>query len=163
MKAFPSISLALLVSAAFSVGCSSSSPSAKGDAGTQDATGGSAGGCVLSLDGSTLSCLVFRVNGTSDTVNQAGCTPTKTTYVASCPTKNLVGCCTAPANTGVGTATEEECYYDIEVDAAEQCPACGIAGTTKSGQPIFNTPAQQEAHCKASGVVTNPGTWSTTP
>jgi hypothetical protein len=164
MTALASITVALLVSAAVSVGCSSNSPSATGDGGTQGTSGGSTGGCVLILDGGlTVECTVNRINGSSDTVNQAGCTPTETTYVASCPTKNLVGCCTAPANTGAGTVTQEECYYDVKEDGAEGCVACGISGMSKSGQPTYNTAAQTEAKCKATGVVTNPGTWSTTP
>jgi hypothetical protein len=82
--------------------------------------------------------------------------------VSSCPSAALVGCCTAPDNTGAGTATTEECYYDIETDAGDICAACGIM-VPDGGEVAFDTAAQQQAVCEASGVAGNPGAWSATP
>jgi len=158
----------LFASLVFGLGCSSSSSSATGDGGASQeggggGGGGSAAGCAVILDDMTVECTVNRIGGVSNVKSEADC-EAMTTYVASCPTANLVGCCTAPANTGGGASvTQEECYYNVDEEGSEECAACDIADASASGQPLFNTAAQQEARCKATGVVQNPGTWSATP
>jgi hypothetical protein len=91
--------------------------------------------------------------------------PTAATFASSCPTTNLVGCCTAPDNTGGGaTATTEECYYDVEIDGSAECLTCGLdPDASASGTPTFASAAETAASCRATGLAGNPGTWSTTP
>jgi hypothetical protein len=152
----------------FGLGCSSSSSSGATDGGgsggssgggSGSSSGGESGGaCAFITDAGPAECLVTRINGKSDVVDQAGCTPTMTTYFPTCPTTNLVGCCTTPVSVGAGSANEEQCYYDLEEpDGAVVCPICGANATG------YNTPAQTQAACMDSGVGGKPGTWSTSP
>jgi len=142
---------------------SNSSPAGTPGGGSGSGSGGGSGGggCVEADDAGTVyGCLVVRTNGVSGASDQADCTPSMMTYVASCPTASLVGCCTSPDNTGGNvTSTEEECYYNAEFDGSEFCVACGL---NSDGSP--KTPAQTQATCEATGVAgLNAGTWSTTP
>jgi hypothetical protein len=102
------------------------------------------------------------VNGKSTTGGPSDCTAQGSSFVEVCPTKNLVGCCTAPANGTVGNPTQEECYYNGTFEGGVGCIGCGVT-TSDDGAVSFNDAAQQEAVCKKSGIVANPGTWSTTP
>jgi hypothetical protein len=162
--------LPLLASLFFGLGCSSSSSSGATDGGGTGSSGGgsgssgssgggsSGGACALVLDAGTVECLVTRVNGKSDVIDQAGCTPTMTTYFPTCPTTSLVGCCTVPVAVGAGSANEEQCYYNLEEpDGAVVCPTCGLTATG------YRTPAETQAVCMDSGVAGTGGTWSTTP
>jgi Zn-dependent metalloprotease len=137
-----------------------------GEADHDDDDSGNGGGCVYTADGGqVIECLVTRFNGKSNTPDQAACDPTKTTYVPSCPTTSLVGCCTSPANTGVGTATIEVCAYNAMIDGQKACIPCGIQTVLPDGAVIFNNLPETIAACKAGGLegATNPGTWSTIP
>jgi hypothetical protein len=144
---------------------SSSSPSKTDDAG--DHTGGDSGGgggskltnggCESLADGQVIECIVFRIDGKSDTTDQAGCKNLMATYVATCPTENLVGCCTTPAATGIGTASTEQCYYNAKIDGGQGCILCGI-GPDGGAEGA----AQAEATCKMN-AGTGAGVWTTTP
>jgi hypothetical protein len=155
-----------LVPLVWMVGCSSSSksPATGGDGGGGGSSGGggSAPGCILTLDGGVVECMIERINGQSSFTGPSSCEAQDTSWVSACPSAGLVGCCTAPDNTGAGTATTEQCYYDIETDAGDVCAACGIT-VSDGGDVAFNTAAQQQVICTATGVAVNPGTWSATP
>jgi hypothetical protein len=162
----------LLASLVFGLGCSSSSSSGANDgggggggsgsgSGSGSSSGGESGGaCALLTDAGPFVCVVTRINGMSNVVDQAGCTPTMSTYFPSCPTTSLVGCCTAPVSVGAGSANEEECFYNLEEpDGAVVCPSCGENSTG------FNTQAEVQAACMdgGAGYILTSGTWSTTP
>jgi len=108
------------------LGCSSSSPS--------QAASGTTVACSFTT-GDVPECYDYTNLTTSEVTNaKALCTASNATFVASCPTTALLGCC-HQTMAGISLA---DCYYDILDDAG--------------GPPTF------QANCMQSG-----GTWSTTP
>jgi hypothetical protein len=156
MRVSPFLAASLLVCATYAWACSNddSTPSSTADAGaghtdaggsttgTGDGTHGG-GGCVAYVDDAGTipgDCIIARVNGTSLFSSQAGC-PAGSTFVDSCPTDTLYGCCSTIGGSG-GNATnvEEDCAY---------------AATDEDGGGNY---LESQSACTSIG-----GTWSTTP